>query len=283
VCTFNANPCATTLFFTEIPTDPIFKELIELSQFYKIKQLYEFLNSDKLDYIDYLHKDLVKLMKEVLQRRNLSDVTFLVDDTSFHLHKCILGCRSVWFEAFCVKGKFKETFQKVIRLNSISMEAFSVIIEYLYTSEVNTILDYEIAFEVLAKAHEWNLNELFKICEAILCDKLTTESQQESLIQLTSLSEIYFAEQLLKGCIISIAAHPEYNEIITSDNFKQLSLETRSKIIVEYKYQQQHLLLKSIIGEEIPVIYYKPPYSRTFWKVGRDPQYNFMIYSFVYL
>jgi len=46
----------------------------------------------------------------------ISDITFLITDKEFLLHKAIIGSRSLWFEALCVKGSFKEASQPVIKI-----------------------------------------------------------------------------------------------------------------------------------------------------------------------
>src|SRR5690348_16345967 len=66
---------------------------------------------------------------------HLSDITFSVEDKTFHLHRTVLAARSEWFRAM-LSGEWKEKTSSEISFSSVTSDVFGCVMEYLYTGRV---------------------------------------------------------------------------------------------------------------------------------------------------
>ncbi|XP_047107683.1 ankyrin repeat and BTB/POZ domain-containing protein 1 [Schistocerca piceifrons] len=81
-----------------------------------------------------------EFLRRLLQCSEYSDVTFVVHDEEFHLHKCILSSRSAYF---CDKFRAKWQDRQVVTIKNslVKSNAFRALIQYLYTGRLETHLD----------------------------------------------------------------------------------------------------------------------------------------------
>ena len=67
---------------------------------------------------------------------DLSDVTILVGDTKFHLHKIILAARNDYFKALLFGG-LSEADSNTIKMGDVTPEAFQKIVQFLYCARID--------------------------------------------------------------------------------------------------------------------------------------------------
>jgi len=193
----------------------------------------------------------------------LSDINLMVKNTLadssapkeklFRLHKAILGSRSAWFEALCVKQNFKETSISIITIDTITLEVFEVIIEYIYTGRLRE-LPPSVAIEVLIEANKLGLTRLHQICQRDIDGYLN----EENVVAIALAAEYHLATSLLQDCINIIAEL--YDSVSTSKEYTMLSTETKQKCSnthKEYVSRIEKSQKLEILAKDIPCFFYK--------------------------
>ncbi|RWS19840.1 BTB/POZ domain-containing protein 9-like protein [Leptotrombidium deliense] len=101
-------------------------------------------------------------LRKLYSEGKYSDVTFVVEDEAFKVHKMILASSCPYFDAMLF-GETNESKMKTIRLNNTPKIAFKLAIQYIYTSEIiEDDLNQEAVFELLCLANEYMYPQLVK-------------------------------------------------------------------------------------------------------------------------
>lgn len=124
-----------------------------------------------------------------------SDVTLVVEDNRIRGHKVILAAQSEYFRAL-LYGGMRESNQMEIELKGTSLDAFKILLKYIYTGYMTlTTLGEDAILDVLALAHQYSFADLetsiSDYLKAILntgnvCDIYDTAT----MFQLTSLASV---------------------------------------------------------------------------------------------
>jgi len=166
----------------------------------------------KTEILQYIEQNLVPALKEF---KHMSDVTFKVEDQVYNLHLAILGCRSSWFEAMCIKHNWRETREACINIQTMSADTFTLLVEFLYTGRISK-QPIEIYMELMAIAHEQLLDRLLDLCAYEISCQLTPCN----LISVLQMAELYTCSKLIEICYYEIMVN--YESINESD-FDQLN------------------------------------------------------------
>ncbi|PSN49796.1 hypothetical protein C0J52_01396 [Blattella germanica] len=115
-----------------------------------INELFSSCKRGDLNRIKYLveHKEINMNIRDkwdstplLLETGELSDVTFVVNGSTFNVHRCILSARCIYF---C--DKFETRWQKRrvinIRNNLVHPSAFKSLMQYIYTGRLETHIDH---------------------------------------------------------------------------------------------------------------------------------------------
>ncbi|KAI8582594.1 hypothetical protein K450DRAFT_226013 [Umbelopsis ramanniana AG] len=108
-----------------------------------------------------------------------ADICILVEDLAFPCHKALLKLRSEYFDIM-FSGRFSESYiegsqvnypsvtleMPIIRISDISAEAFTIILEFIYTDAAAIPID--MAFEVLMAADRFLFHRLKSIAAIII-------------------------------------------------------------------------------------------------------------------
>jgi len=167
---------------------------------------------EKTEILQYIEQNLVPALKEF---KHMSDVTFKVEDQVYNLHLAILGCRSSWFEAMCIKHNWRETREACINIQTMSADTFTLLVEFLYTGRISK-QPIEIYMELMAIAHEQLLDRLLDLCAYEISCQLTPCN----LISVLQMAELYTCSKLIEICYYEIMVN--YESINESD-FDQLN------------------------------------------------------------
>ena len=75
---------------------------------------------------------LMKDMINMLDMGTFSDVTFVLGDSKFKAHKCILASRCHFFQNMFSLG-MRESQESIITVQDISPQIFKKLLEFIYT------------------------------------------------------------------------------------------------------------------------------------------------------
>lgn len=170
----------------------------------------------KLDQMDMNLQRVLKIQKleNLMNDKEYSDVSFLVDGKSFKAHKCILARESPVFDAM-FKTDMKEKQLNEVVIEDIGSDVFEEMLRYVYVGEVNDI-DL-IAGDLLAAADKYAIDELKLRCGKSLIDNLSVDSAVESLV----IADRYYMKQFKAKIIEFITSHSA--DIVKAPSFKLLT------------------------------------------------------------
>jgi hypothetical protein len=125
-------------------------------------------------------------MLGLVNNRDLSDVTFLVEDKEVFANRAILASRSEYFHAMFYSGGMRESIQtceearngipacdrKPIEIKNVSYLAFVKMLEFIYTDSVKN-MNLEIGIPLLVTSERFMLDRLKAICEDVIRQHVT--------------------------------------------------------------------------------------------------------------
>ena len=109
-----------------------------------------------------------------------SDVTFIVNETKFKAHKCILASRCKVFANMFSVG-MRESQESVITVQDISPQIFKHLLEFIYTDCIPQPLSNELTIEILVAANKYGMDRLKRLCEKQLVQVIDLENVVELL------------------------------------------------------------------------------------------------------
>jgi hypothetical protein len=143
--------------------------------------------------IDIPGSSLVSDLKGFLNEQKLSDVTFVVESKPVYAHK-LLCMRCSYFRAM-FEGHMREAQQKTITINNVSYRVFLVLLEYLYTDEVEISLD--IAMDLFVAADQFGIERLKRLCEK----KILVSINIDSVATILQAANMHIAHGLRQSCM----------------------------------------------------------------------------------
>ena len=146
----------------------------------------------------------------------LSDVTFIVEDREIHACKAFLAARSEYFRAMLFGGMRSESTRIV--LHDIEYQIFIIIIEFLYTDQVEDI-SLDLAVPLLIASELYMLERLKAICQ----DIIRKEIDHDNVVQIMIAAHHHRAFSLKEICLDYIITQGK--SVRTSPSFKNLMSE----------------------------------------------------------
>lgn len=110
-----------------------------------------------------------------------SDVSIVVNERVFHVHKCILMCRSPKFQAM-FSGEMKESIQSTIHLLDTDDNLFEKLLQWIYSGNVVMPDHVNDVCKLLIMADEYFLNDLKMRCEEDIISKLNCENLTDLMV-----------------------------------------------------------------------------------------------------
>merc|ERR1712014_494266 len=136
---------------------------------------------------------LVDDLRNCLNDPKLSDVTFMVEGKPVYAHK-LLCMRCSYFRAM-FDSQMREAQQNTITINNVSHRVFLVLLEYLYTDEVEISLD--IAMDLFVAADQFGVERLKRLCEK----KILISINIDSVATILQAANVHVAEGLRQSCM----------------------------------------------------------------------------------
>uniref|UniRef100_A0A0D6QRG7 BTB domain-containing protein n=1 Tax=Araucaria cunninghamii TaxID=56994 RepID=A0A0D6QRG7_ARACU len=195
--------------------------------------------------------DLGQNFGALLESGEGSDVSFDVDGEIFHAHKLVLAARSPVFKAQ-LYGPMRDRNTDNIKIEDMEAPVFKAMLHFIYwdtlpdthelTGSTSTSASTLMAQHLLAAADRYGLERLRLLCEAKLCDEVTTDTVATTL----ALAEQHHSSQLKSVCLKFAAAHENLGAVMQTEGFEYLQ-ESCPSLLSE--------LLETIAGvEEDPLI-----------------------------
>lgn len=187
--------------------------------------------------------ELSKLSEELLNiftSSRLTDVSIVVEEKEFKVHKLILSARSSVF-ASMFEHDLAEKRTNVIQISDSRSEIIEAVLHYIYSGKCSLVKDK--AAEILPVADKYNLNELRNLCEQTLKSNLDLNNFTSFLI----LSEMHNLDQLKSAAM-------EYFILKEKDLMKtgewQCLVESHPQLVAQ--------LFSRKMGENVNIILHLP-------------------------
>lgn len=171
--------------------------------------------------------DMGRNFKELLDSGIGFDIAFEVGEEIFRAHKLILAARSPVFKAQFFGLIGNPNMDKVV-VEDVEPAVFKAMLIFMYSDELPDL--HELASEfnhctstilvqhLLAAADRFGIDRLKLLCEAKLCEEVTTETVATTLV----LAEQHHCSQLKTVCLKYAAISGNLGEMMKSEGFKIL-------------------------------------------------------------
>lgn len=146
-----------------------------------------------------------------------SDVTLIVENEKFRVHKAVLAARSPAFSAMFESTEMQEDGKNVVTIEKMTSEVVKAMVEYFYTDEVTNL--EAIAFELLEASDRYRVQRLRGMCEQVLCKKLNKENAAETLVH----ADLYHSDRLKEVVKTFMAEH--LVDVVESNGYKLMADE----------------------------------------------------------
>lgn len=188
-----------------------------------LKNAIEWICNRKVPCMSVPRGTLLDDLRKSLNNPETSNVVFVLhqcetssNENRFYASKWLLCLRSEHFRAL-LKGPMKESSQEEILVRDVSFEAFSQVMQYIYTDTIAADgMQVDLLLEVLSLADRFLLNDLKQLCEYHLVQVITCDNVIQILIQASRSNALHLREITLKFVAQnkqSLLEKPEFNEL----------------------------------------------------------------------
>ncbi|KAM3366693.1 hypothetical protein ACQJBY_015826 [Aegilops geniculata] len=171
--------------------------------------------------------DIGRCFKELFELHIGCDITFEVGDEKVQAHKWILAARSPVFKAQFFGPIGKPDMDRVV-VEDVEPIVFKAMVNFIYSDELPSIHEVAGSFSMwtstavtqhlLAAADIYGLDRLRILCEAKLCDELTSETVATTL----ALAEQHHCAQLKSACLKFTAVRQNLGAVMETEGFNYL-------------------------------------------------------------
>uniref|UniRef100_A0A3B4XMG8 BTB/POZ domain-containing protein 9 n=1 Tax=Seriola lalandi dorsalis TaxID=1841481 RepID=A0A3B4XMG8_SERLL len=167
--------------------------------------------------IDHIHL-LSEQLGALVLGEEYSDVTFIVEGKRFPAHRVILAARCHYFRALLYGGMKESQPQAEVCLEETRAEAFSMLLNYLYTGRASlSSAREEVLLDFLGLAHRYGLQPL----EDSTSEFLRTILHTNNVCLVFDVASLYSLSALSAACCAYMDRHAP--EVLNSDGFLSLS------------------------------------------------------------
>ena len=118
----------------------------------------------------------------------------------FHCHRVILATQSPVFRAMLL-ADMKEKITKKVNIIGIRPEVLAEMLHFIYTGVTSKEIAEADAGELLAAANQYQLDDLKKMCERVLCSSIRVDNCIEYMV----LGNLHEAPQLKRKAMKTLS------------------------------------------------------------------------------
>ncbi|XP_041107016.1 BTB/POZ domain-containing protein 9-like isoform X2 [Polyodon spathula] len=167
--------------------------------------------------IDHVHI-LSEHVGALIQGEEYSDVTFIVEKKRFPAHRVILAARCHYFRALLYGGMKESQPQAEIPLEDTTAEAFSMLLQYIYTGCVSMSSESEeVLLDFLSLAHRYGFEQL----EDSTSEYLRTILNTQNVCLIFDVASLYSLGKLSTTCCTYIDRNA--TDVLASEGFLSMS------------------------------------------------------------
>ncbi|RXM28776.1 BTB/POZ domain-containing protein 9 [Acipenser ruthenus] len=167
--------------------------------------------------IDHVHI-LSEHVGALIQGEEYSDVTFIVEKKRFPTHRVILAARCHYFRALLYGGMKESQPQAEIPLEDTTAEAFSMLLQYIYTGRVSMSSEREeVLLDFLSLAHRYGFEQL----EDSTSEYLRTILNTHNVCLIFDVASLYSLRKLSTSCCTYIDRNTA--DVLASEGFLSMS------------------------------------------------------------
>jgi N-acetylneuraminic acid mutarotase len=155
-------------------------------------------------------------LKAFVNNKEFSDVTFVVQGVELYAHKMICA-RCPFFSAMFQTGMKESEPGARIALPEVELETFLLLLEYLYTDQVD--LTIENAVDVFVLADRFSVERLQKLCENALIRAIRVSNAAQLLL----VADFHRAARLRDNCMLFIVRH--FDTVSRTLGFEEMGRE----------------------------------------------------------
>lgn len=159
---------------------------------------------------------LEKLNEQRFLYPTICDMTIVVGDDTYHVHKCLMIASSDYFAAMLRSG-MQEARQDKIELKGISSQGLTHVLDFIYTGELK-LSTFNIE-DILRAVSHLQVKYAIKLCEEFLCEALN----ELNCIHILNLADLFSIKEIRHEIDLYILRN--FEALIKSDEYKKLNLE----------------------------------------------------------
>lgn len=157
--------------------------------------------------------------------KEYADVTFVVEGQQVHAHKILLAVRSEYFRALLFGG-MREASQDEIELKGTPLQAFKVLLRYIYTGHMSLMsLREDVVLDTLGLANQYGFQEL----ESSISDHLRQILALRNVCAILDTARLFGLTQLVKVCYTFMDRHA--SEILRHESLLTVSQTTLKEVL----------------------------------------------------
>ncbi|XP_038044815.1 kelch-like protein diablo [Patiria miniata] len=159
---------------------------------------------------------MLAVMQTMHQRRELCDVTLMVQDHPIPAHRLVLAACSPYFNAMFT-SELKECNEKTVTLRDMDHVAIQEIVNFAYSAKVN--VTEENVQSVLKAACVLQIEQVISLC----CEFLKTQMHPSNCLGIKSFAERHGCFELQQAA--DTFAQQNFCQVVQQDEFLHLSVE----------------------------------------------------------
>lgn len=179
------------------------------------------------------------VLDSMRQRKELADVTLVVENREIVAHRAILAACSPYFRAMFLSG-FSEASEPKIVLREVDGNAVQLVIDYFYTSELEVNV-YNVE-EILRICVLLRLNSLIDHCETFLRRNMTASN----CIGLLFVADLFCLDDLNQHANRFALWH--FANVYKEDEFKKMPYKQLKELVMDdsLKVQSEEMVFEAV-------------------------------------
>ncbi|GLV39696.1 BTB (POZ) domain containing 9 [Carabus blaptoides fortunei] len=158
--------------------------------------------------------------------KEYADVTFVIEGQQIHAHKILLAVRSEYFRALLFGG-MREASQDEIELKGTPLQAFKVLLRYIYTGHMSLMsIREDVVLDTLGLANQYGFQDL----ETSISDHLRQILALRNVCAILDNARLFGLNQLVKVCYSFMDRHA--SEILRHESIVTISQATFREVLL---------------------------------------------------